>query len=350
MVLSSITHSTAEQHSIDIGIQSSSFQWAVKPQLLLQRMQGKLEDILLGKQAEVKQVLVCMLAGGHLLLEDVPGVGKTMLATSIARLLGGQFHRIQFTSDLLPADIVGGMVLDREDRGLVFRPGPIMANIVLGDELNRSSSRTQSALLEALEDRTVSVEGHSYALPEPFVFIATQNPMQYEGTHGLPEAQRDRFMMQLSLGYPSKQDEMSLLTQYAEGTRYEVTKLRPVMSDVEWLQMQKEIQYIYVHPSLIEYMTDVASATRTSVDCKLGLSPRALRDWLRAGQAAAYFEGRSFILPDDMLAQAVAVLSHRIELRSRSNNSSSKEQFISKLLSDIPVVKMGNAGKGRGKR
>lgn len=350
MVSSSFPQSRTEQHSVDMGMNSSSFQWAVKPQQLLQRMQVKLEDILLGKQAEVKQVLVCMLAGGHLLLEDVPGVGKTMLATSIARLLGGQFHRIQFTSDLLPADIVGGMVLDRQDRGLVFRPGPIMANVVLGDELNRSSPRTQSALLEALEDRSVSIEGHSYALPQPFVFIATQNPLQYEGTHGLPEAQRDRFMMQLSLGYPSKQDEMSLLVQYAEGTRYQTNKLRPVMSDVEWMQMQKEIQYIYVHPSLIEYMADVAHATRTNVDCKLGLSPRALRDWLRAGQAVAYFEGRSFILPDDLLAQAVATLSHRIELQGRANNSYSKEQFISKLLLDIPLSKMDNVGKGRGQR
>lgn len=322
------------------------FEWAIPPQQLLQRMQSKLDHILLGKQLEIKQVLSCMLAGGHLLLEDVPGVGKTMVATAIARLLGGQFHRIQFTSDLLPADIVGGMVLDRNGQGLVFRPGPIMANVVLGDELNRATPRTQSALLEALEDQSISVEGQTYSLPNPFVFIATQNPLQYEGTHGLPEAQRDRFMMQVSIGYPSKKDEITLLTQYAEGVRAQVTKLRPVMSELEWVQMQQEIQTIYVHPSLIEYMTEIATATRALPECKLGLSPRALRDWLRAGQAYAYMEGRSFMLPDDLLAQAVAVLSHRIELSGKAS-SSSKQQFIARLLQEIPLSGKDGLQRGR---
>lgn len=349
MIPSSFSQSSAELLGKQTDSNINHFQWAIQPQQLLQRMQVKLEDILLGKQVEIKQVIVCMLAGGHLLIEDVPGVGKTMLATSIARLLGGQFHRIQFTSDLLPTDIIGGMVLDRHHQGLVFRPGPIMANVVLGDELNRSSPRTQSALLEALEERSVSIEGHSYLLPEPFVFIATQNPLQYEGTHGLPEAQRDRFMMQVSLGYPSKGSEIQLLTQYAEGSRVQLTKLRPVMSDVEWMQMKKEIQSIYVHPSLIEYMADVASVTRTIPDCRLGLSPRALRDWLRAGQAYAYMEGRSFMLPDDLLDPAIAVLAHRIELQGRANNSHSKELFVSKLLQDIPFSKLDYLAKGRGK-
>lgn len=330
-----------------IDSNSDRLHWAIPPQQLLHRMQDRLQEMLLGKQAEIKQVLVCMLAGGNLLIEDVPGVGKTMLATTIAKLLGGNFHRIQFTSDLMPADIVGGMVLDRNGRGLEFRPGPIMANVVLGDELNRATPRTQSALLEALEDRSISIEGTTYLLPDPFMFIATQNPFHFEGTHGLPEAQRDRFMMQVSLGYPGKKEEMHLLTQYAEGTRMQMSRIRPIMTELEWKQMKHDVQSIYVHPSLIQYMTEIAYASRVLPDCRLGLSPRALRDWLRVGQAHAFLEGRSFMLPDDLFMHATCVLSHRIEMSTKTSGNT-KVQFIQKLLRDIPVSHADFFVKGRG--
>ncbi|MEK4249315.1 AAA family ATPase [Paenibacillus sp. FSL W7-1287] len=323
-----------EQEAVSIR---SEFHWAQPPSVLLQRMEQRLGQILLGKQATIREVMVGLLAGGHLLIEDVPGVGKTMLATAIARLLGGKFHRIQFTSDLMPADIVGGMVVDASGRGLVYREGPIMANVVLADELNRASTRTQSALLEALEHRSVSIEGTTYALPQPFVFIATQNPIRYEGTNRLLEAQLDRFMMQLSIGYPSQQSEQELLGQFAASRRPQPELLRALISHEEWQQMQAELQQVYIHPSLLAYMTEVAAETRNNEELLLGLSPRALRDWLRAAQASAYMQDRGFIVPDDLLQLGVTVLAHRIELRGYPTAHAQKQDMMMRLLQHIPI-------------
>lgn len=315
------------------------FIWGQSPQHILNSMQARLDQVLIGKQSFNKQVVSCLLAGGHLLIEDRPGVGKTMLATAIARLLGGQFNRIQFTSDMLPADIIGGMVLQPATQQLMFRQGPIMANIVLADELNRTSPRTQSALLEVLEDGAVSVEGERHVLPSPFLFIATQNPIHYEGTNRLPEAQLDRFMMQLSIGYPAKQDEMELIKQFATGARQRVTELRPIVTDMEWLQMQRELQTVFVHDTLIEYMAAVAERTRQTAELSLGLSPRAMRDWLRAGQAYAYMEGRGYLLPDDLFLQAEAVLLHRLKWeQSKTLSGIDANAWLSQLLRDIPMT------------
>lgn len=297
---------------------SPGHSWAEPPQALLHRLQGKVEQVLVGKGALIKQMLISMLAGGHVLLEDIPGVGKTMLAGAIARTVGGEFKRIQFTSDMLPADVTGGLVLDGRSGELQFRPGPIMANVVLADEINRTSPRTQSALLEAMEERRVTVEGKTRRLPVPFMLIATQNPLDFEGTNALPEAQMDRFMMRLSIGYPGIADEKRILEQYALGRRVEPERIRPVMAPQEWLQMQAEARQAHVHSSLLEYMVAVADATRRSPDIALGLSPRALRDWLRAAQAAAYIEGRGYVIPDDLLGTADSVLSHRLALRGRA--------------------------------
>lgn len=290
-------------------------EWVEEPRVLLGRMSAKLETVLLGKKEVITHAMTALLAGGHVLLEDVPGVGKTLLAHACARAIGGAFSRIQFTSDMLPADVTGSSVWEGRSGEFVFRAGPIMANIVLADEINRTSPRTQSALLEAMEERNITVDGETRKLPEPFMLIATQNPVSYEGTSRLPEAQLDRFMMRLSIGYPSLADEVRMLEQYSEERRMEPAQLRPVMALEEWLGMQREAAGAHVHPGLLEYMALVADATRRDGEVTLGLSPRAGRDWLKASKARAYLEGRGYVIPDDLMATAESVLTHRLAVR-----------------------------------
>ncbi|MFX3631286.1 MAG: AAA family ATPase [Candidatus Pristimantibacillus sp.] len=312
--------------------------WPEQPQVLLNRLIHRVESVLLGKREVITSTLTALLAGGHVLLEDVPGVGKTMLAHACARALGGEFKRIQFTSDMLPADVVGGAVWDSRSRELVYRPGPIMANIVLADEINRTSPRTQSALLEAMEERMISVEGETRKLPEPFMLIATQNPLGCEGTNRLPEAQMDRFMMRLSIGYPVPVDEIKLLEQYSSGQRMEPQQLRPVIMPEEWMQMQREARLAHVHPGLFEYMVKVADTTRQAPELALGLSPRAGRDWLRAAQAKAYIEGRRYVLPDDLFATAEAVLAHRLDVYASSASTHGEaSEVLTRIMRSIPL-------------
>ncbi|MDQ6422573.1 MoxR family ATPase [Paenibacillus sp. LHD-117] len=325
--------------------------WAEPPQVLLHRLQVKVEQVLVGKQDVIKQLLTAMLAGGHVLLEDIPGVGKTMLAQAMARTVGGEFKRIQFTSDMLPADVTGGVVLDGKSGELQFRPGPIMANVVLADEINRTSPRTQSALLEAMEERRVTVEGKTRRLPVPFMLIATQNPLAFEGTNRLPEAQMDRFMMRLSIGYPGTADEKRILEQYAAGRRMEAERVRPVIATQEWLQMQAEARQSHVHPSLLEYMVAVADASRRSHEIALGLSPRALRDWLRAAQAASYMEGRGYVIPDDLLKTAESVLPHRLSFKGAGSFGADAETIIRRIIRETPFPPEAGAVYGsRGRR
>lgn len=335
----------------NLSHQPQACHWPEPPQVLLRRLLLKVDSVLLGKQEMIKHTLTALLAGGHVLLEDVPGVGKTMLAGAFARAVGGDFKRIQFTSDMLPADVVGGVVLEPRTNDLVYRPGPIMANVVLADELNRASPRTQSALLEAMEERRVTIEGKTRRLPVPFMLIATQNPLSFEGTSQLPEAQLDRFMMRLSIGYPGPDHEQRMLEQYADGKRQEPDRLRPVMAVQEWLQMQAEARQGHAHPALLQYMVAVAEATRRSPDVRLGLSPRALRDWLRAAQAYAYLEGRGYVIPDDLLATSGPVLTHRLSLRGGSTlTGSSAAGLIRRITRETPFPKEASAGSGRGKR
>lgn len=318
--------------------QQDARHWPEQPQVLLHRLIHRVESVLLGKREVITSTITALLAGGHVLLEDVPGVGKTMLAHACARALGGEFKRIQFTSDMLPADVVGGAVWDSRSGELVYRPGPIMANIVLADEINRTSPRTQSALLEAMEERMISVEGETRKLPEPFMLIATQNPLGCEGTNMLPEAQMDRFMMRLSIGYPAAVDEIRLLEQYSSGQRMEPQQLRPVIMPEEWMQMQREARLAHVHPGLFEYMVKVADATRQAPELALGLSPRAGRDWLRAAQAKAYIEGRRYVLPDDLFATGEAVLAHRLDVYTgpMATNSEAPE-VLKRIMRSIPL-------------
>lgn len=325
--------------------------WPEAPQVLLHRLLVKVESVLLGKQQVIKNTLISLLAGGHVLLEDVPGVGKTLLAQAFARAVGGEFKRIQFTSDMLPADIVGGVVLDARSGELVYRPGPIMGNVVLADEINRTSPRTQSALLEAMEERRVTVEGKTRKLPVPFMLIATQNPLSFEGTNTLPEAQLDRFMMRLTIGYPGSAEEKRMLEQYAGGSRVEPERLRPVIATEEWLQMQAEARQTHMHPALLDYMVQVADATRRSSGVVLGLSPRALRDWLRAAQASAYMEGRGYAVPDDLLQTAEAVLPHRLSLRyGAAAAGEDAAAVIRRTIRECPLPAAAGSGFGSGKR
>ncbi|SFE74782.1 MoxR-like ATPase [Paenibacillus catalpae] len=322
--------------------------WPESPQVLLQRLIHRVDNVLLGKRETVTQLLTAMLAGGHVLLEDVPGVGKTMLAGAFARVLGGEFKRIQFTSDMLPADVIGGAVWDTRIGELVYRPGPIMANIVLADEINRTSPRTQSALLEAMEERRISIEGETRKLPEPFVLIATQNPLSYEGTNTLPEAQMDRFMMRLSIGYPSMENEARMLEQYASDSRPEPQQLRPVLMLEEWLRMQREVRQAHVHPGLLEYMAKVTDATRRAPELELGLSPRAGRDWLRASQARAYVEGRRYVLPDDLFATGEVVLAHRLNGISAGGRQAA--EALTRILRSTPLPASIAPGQATGRQ
>ncbi len=325
--------------------------WPEAPQVLLSRLLSKVEGVLLGKRETIRQMLTALLAGGHVLLEDVPGVGKTMLAQAMARAVGGDFKRIQFTSDMLPADVVGGLALDGRSGELVYRPGPIIANVVLADEINRTSPRTQSALLEAMEERSVTIEGKTRSLPVPFMLIATQNPLSFEGTNTLPEAQLDRFMMSLSIGYPGTAEERKMLEQYAEGSRIQPERLRPVISTAEWLQMQAEARQIHMHEALLDYMVQVADASRRCPEAAMGLSPRALRDWLRAAQASAYLEGRGYAIPDDLLGTAEAVLAHRLTLRyGAASAGHDAAALIRRIVRECPLPGLTGRGGVFGRR
>ncbi|NBC73227.1 AAA domain-containing protein [Paenibacillus sacheonensis] len=310
--------------------------WPEAAQQSLQLMLARVNSVLLGKEQVVSQVFGALLAGGHVLLEDVPGVGKTLLVRAIARVIGGEFRRIQFTSDMQPADVVGGMVWDGKRGELIFRQGPLMANVVLADEINRTPPRTQSALLEAMEERSVSADGETRPLPVPFMLLATQNPLRDDGTYPLPEAQLDRFMLRLSIGYPSPEDEIGMLASGRQRLLPEL--LRPVIVPEEWMRMQKDAQSVHVHPALLAYAVHIVGTTRTSPELQLGASPRATLDWIRASQAAAYVAGRRYVVPDDMKQMAEPVLAHRLLMKDEAwARGKTPAKVLDDILSAAPV-------------
>jgi MoxR-like ATPase len=275
-----------------------------------------IERVIQGKREVVELALLCMLAEGHLLLEDVPGVGKTSLAKSLAASLACTWKRVQFTPDVLPTDIVGVTIWNRGKDVFEFRPGPVFANLVLGDEINRASPKTQSALLEAMEEGQVTVDGNTYPLSQPFMVIATQNPVEHEGTYPLPESQLDRFLMRVSLGYPARQAEIDILDVHASSGTF--PDIGPVATAAQISSMVQAVRQVHVAPALKSYLVDVADATRRHPGLSLGMSPRATLSLMRASRARAAADGRTYVIPDDVKALAEPVLAHRLVLSAEA--------------------------------
>jgi MoxR-like ATPase len=302
----------------------------------MQQVVEAVEKVIIGKTRSVRLAVTALFAGGHLLIEDIPGVGKTTLAKALARCIGGTFKRIQFTPDLLPSDITGTTVYNQKTGEFTFRPGAIFANIVLADEINRSPPRTQSALLEAMEEAQVTVDGVTYALPQPFFVIATQNPIERHGTYPLPEAQLDRFLMQVRLGYPQPEEEATILQQQA--ITHPIEQLQPVMDSETVLQIQKQVRLVRLTPSLRRYIVQIVAATRNHPAVALGASPRGSLGLMRAGQVWALLHGREFVTPDDIKAVAPAVLVHRLILKAEAQaRGITPEQVIQEIIAAVPV-------------
>jgi len=272
-----------------------------------------IEHVIQGKRETVELVASCLIAGGHALIEDVPGVGKTLLAKSLARSIDCSFQRIQFTPDLLPSDVTGVSVWDREAGDFIFRAGPVFANVILGDEINRASPKTQAALLEAMEERQVTVDGTTRTLGPPFIVIATQNPIEHEGTYPLPEAQLDRFMMRLTMGYPTRSKELEMLDTHGERSTFE--DLRPVVHAEDIVRMSEIAQHIHVADVVKGYIIDIAEATRAEPDLLLGASPRASLYLQRAARTTAVVAGRDYVAPDDVKGMIGPVFNHRLIVR-----------------------------------
>jgi MoxR-like ATPase len=304
-------------------------------QSVAERLCRNVERVLVGKHETIELAIVALLCEGHLLIEDVPGIGKTTLARAIARSIGGTFRRLQCTPDLLPSDVTGVSVFDQRTTQFEFRPGPIFANVLLADEINRATPRTQSAVLEAMQEAQVSADGVTRPLPRPFVVLATQNPVELEGTFPLPEAQLDRFLMRLSLGYPSEDDEEALV---ARGFAASTEVLGAVVSGDEVLAAIAEAGRVRLHDDVRRYLVQVTRATRTDADVRLGASPRATLALQRASQAWAAMHGRDFVIPDDIKSLAVPVLAHRLiaslEARLRGRDAAS---IVQGILDTLPV-------------
>jgi MoxR-like ATPase len=294
-----------------------------------------LDSIILGKSQALRLALTCLLARGHLLIEDVPGVGKTTLAHALAQVLGLHWQRVQFTSDLLPADILGVSIFDRATQKFEFRPGPVFTQLLLADEVNRASPRTQSALLEAMEERQVSVDGVTHALPDPFFVVATQNPHEQLGTYALPESQLDRFLMRIELGYPDARHERTLLGE--EDRRVVLGRTAAVLDPAALLELQRSAAAVHTAGPLLDYVQQLVAATRARTDIRLGLSPRAAQGLVRAARAWALLDGRDAVLPDDVQAVWNAVALHRLEPREPVTDTCARERMTRAVLESVPV-------------
>jgi len=301
-----------------------------------ERVIANVERVIIGKHESVELAFVALLCRGHILIEDVPGVGKTVLAKSLARSVGCSFRRIQFTPDLLPSDVTGVSVFNQKTREFEFRPGPVMAQIVLTDEINRATPKTQSALLECMEERQVTVDGVTYPMAEPFLVLATQNPIEYEGTYPLPEAQLDRFLMRIRLGYPQAEEEIRLLD--AQQYRHPLDDIEQVVDAEELLEAQEELKKVHVGDLLKEYIVGLVDASRKHPDVYLGASPRGALGLYRTGQALAGLQGRDYVIPDDIKRLAEAVLAHRLIISpsARIKNVDAFE-VVEELLQSVPV-------------
>jgi MoxR-like ATPase len=312
---------------------------AVQPAFRLDRLRATLTSVLLGKPEVIELALVALLAEGHLLIEDVPGVGKTLLARALARGLGCSFHRIQFTPDLLPSDLIGTSVFHQPTGEFVFEPGPLFAQVILADEINRATPRTQSALLEAMNDRQVTVDGRSRPLGPPFLVAATQNPFEFEGTYPLPESQLDRFLMCLAIGYPDRVAEKAVLAQHRRGEPVE--GIEPVLSAGDIVELQAQVRKVRVDDSLNEYILDLVAGTRKHPDIYLGASTRAALSLDRAAQSLALLQHRDYVIPDDIKRLAGPVLTHRLLARGYRQGAGDNvpQRIMGEILDRTPVPK-----------
>jgi MoxR-like ATPase len=307
---------------------------------ILTRIAANIEQVIQGKADVVELVLLCLVAEGHLLIEDVPGVGKTSMAKALARSVDTTFGRIQFTPDLLPSDVVGVSIWQRDEHRFEFRAGPIFAGIVLGDEINRASPKTQSALLEAMGEEQVTVDGTTYPLPRPFMVIATQNPIEHEGTYPLPESQLDRFLMRVAIGYPSHDAEVELLERQADTPA--LASLEAVADAADVQALTAAAQQVHVAPALKQYLVDLADASRRHPDLALGMSPRATLSLLRASRARALAAGRAFATPDDVKALAQPVLAHRLAASGDARlRGVSTAEVLAELVDTVPIPRLG---------
>jgi MoxR-like ATPase len=301
-----------------------------------EKVVANVERVIVGKHHEVRLALVALLCQGHILIEDVPGTGKTVLAKAIARSLGCTFRRIQFTPDLLPSDVTGLSIYNQKTREFEFRPGPIMAQIVLADEINRATPKTQSALLEAMEERQATIDGTTYKMPEPFLVIATQNPIEYEGTFALPEAQLDRFMIRLKLGYPQPLEEIVILDE--QKRTHPLEEIGQVLSVEELRELQALVREVYVDSAVSDYIVRLVNATRSHPEVYLGASPRGSLALYKAGQAFAGLQGRDYVIPDDVKTLAGSALAHRLIVKTSATMRDVEPlQIVEELLDTVPV-------------
>ncbi|GAB3428130.1 MoxR family ATPase [Flindersiella endophytica] len=333
MVATGPTHDPARRSDAERWTPAAEFPYLAQTAA---KVRTAVEKVIDGKADVVKTALTVLLAEGHLLIEDVPGVGKTMLSKALARSIDCTVRRIQFTPDLLPSDVTGVSVYNQESRDFEFRPGGIFANIVVGDEINRASPKTQSALLECMEERQVTVDGTTYHLEPPFMVIATQNPIEMEGTYPLPEAQRDRFMARVSMGYPSAQAELEMLDTH--GSHSPLEELEPVTDAREISKLVDIVRGVYVAEAVKQYAIALVTATRHSPDLRLGASPRATLHLIRAARAAAALDDREYVLPDDLQALAIPVLAHRLLPAAEAQIARrTAEQVVTDIVRSVPV-------------
>ncbi len=301
-----------------------------------ERLVENLEKVIVGKRQSLDLVVIGLLCQGHILIEDVPGVGKTILARSLAKSLDCTFNRIQFTPDMLPSDVTGVSIYNQQKNQFEFRPGPIIGQIILADEINRATPKTQAALLEAMEERQVTVDGETHILPQPFMVLATQNPIEYEGTFPLPEAQLDRFLLRMKIGYPSISDEVRVLED--QQIQHPLAELKPIAAADEILQAAEAVKRIYLAPDLKRYIVQLTARTRQSADVYLGASPRGSLALARASQARAALLGRAYVLPDDVQALAAAILAHRIIVSPAARlRDLSSERIVYEAVQSTPV-------------